>query len=101
MSCASSKCFPARQSRSRILCGSAPLPPLQPIATEFFFPLFLPKTYVRQGMPIGYQTDYYGEKVRDITSPISGVVAYIGAVPSMKKGDTVANIAALAGDPQH
>ncbi len=52
-------------------------------------------------MTIGYQTDYYGEKVRDITSPISGVVAYIGAVPSMKKGDTVANIAALAGDPQH
>ncbi len=66
-----------------------------------FFPVVAPETYVRQGMTIGYQTDYYGEKVRDITSPISGVVAYIGAVPSMKKGDTVANIAALAGDPQH
>jgi hypothetical protein len=30
--------------------------------------------------------------VWDATSPIAGVVLYIGAVPSLKKGDTIALI---------
>jgi predicted deacylase len=66
-----------------------------------FYPLALPEAYVKQGMSIGYITNYFGEKIRDVTSPISGVIAYIGAVPSMKKGDTLAFIGELAEDPQH
>jgi len=65
-----------------------------------FYPTALPEAYVSQGASIGYVTNYFGEKVRDVTAPISGVVAYIGAVPSMKKGDTLANICELAEDPQ-
>jgi len=61
-----------------------------------FFPLAGPEAYVSQGMKIGYLTDYFGTKIRDVTSPIAGVVLYIGAVPSMKKGDTVANIGEIA-----
>ena len=38
------------------------------------------------------QSDYFGKKVWDATSPIAGVVLYIGAVPSLKKGDTIAHI---------
>jgi hypothetical protein len=33
-----------------------------------------------------------GRKVRDATSPIAGAVLYTGAVPSLKKGDTIAHI---------
>jgi predicted deacylase len=80
------------------------LGPITTVAADqdgIFFPLVAPETYVRQGMAIGYLTNYYGERIREVTAPLSGVVAYIGAVPSMKKGDTVANIAALADDPQH
>jgi len=61
-----------------------------------FFPLVEPEAYVSQGMKIGYLTDYFGKKVWDVTAPIAGVVLYIGAVPSMKKGDTVANIGEIA-----
>lgn len=61
-----------------------------------FFPLVTPEAYVKQGTRIGYMTDYFGNKIQDVTSPLSGVVIYIGAVPSMKKGDTAAYIGELA-----
>jgi uncharacterized protein len=64
-----------------------------------FYPLVLPEAYVRQGMAIGYITDYFGAKVRDVPSPVSGVVIYIGALPSMKKGDSIGYIGELAEDP--
>jgi predicted deacylase len=57
-----------------------------------FYPLVGPEAYVSQGMKIGYVTDYFGKKIWDATSPIAGVVLYIGAVPSLKKGDTIAHI---------
>ena len=64
-----------------------------------FYPLAVPEAYVRQGMILGYVTDYFGNKVADVTTPISGVVAYICSVPSMKKGDTAANIGEIASVP--
>jgi uncharacterized protein len=64
-----------------------------------FYPLAAPEAYVRQGMPIGYVTDYFGNRVWDAVAPVSGVVLYIGAVPSMKKGDTVAHIGEVAEPP--
>jgi predicted deacylase len=57
-----------------------------------FYPLVGPEAYVSQGMKIGYVTDYFGKKIWDATSPIAGVVLYIGAAPSLKKGDTIAHI---------
>jgi predicted deacylase len=57
-----------------------------------FFPLAAAEAYVSEGMTIGYVTDYFGHKIRDITAPVAGVVLYIGAVPSLKKGDTIAHI---------
>lgn len=64
-----------------------------------FYPLVVPEAYVKQGMTIGYLTDYFGGKIRDITAPLSGIVIYIGAVPSMKKGDHVAYIGEIVDTP--
>ncbi len=61
-----------------------------------FYPLVGPEAYVSQGMRIGYVTDYFGKKIWDATAPIAGVVVYIGAVPSLKKGDTIADIAEIS-----
>jgi predicted deacylase len=60
-----------------------------------FYPLAGPEAYVKQGMRIGYVTDYFGSKVWDAIAPVSGVIVYIGAVPSMSKGNTVAYIGEL------
>jgi predicted deacylase len=57
-----------------------------------FYPLALPEAYVQKGMPIGYVTDYFGKKLADVVSPVNGIILYIGAVPSLKKGDNIANI---------
>jgi hypothetical protein len=61
-----------------------------------FYPTVSPEAYVSQGMKIGYVTDYFGKKVQDATAPIAGVVLYISAVPSLKKGDTIAHIGEVA-----
>jgi predicted deacylase len=64
-----------------------------------FYPQVLPEAYVRKGMSIGYVTDYFGNKLHDVPSPVSGVIVYIGALPSMKKGDSIGYIGELAEDP--
>ena len=65
-------------------------------ADGIFYPLVKRGTYVQQGMKIGYVTDWFGKTVQEATAPASGVVLYICAVPSMKKGGTIANIGVVA-----
>ena len=57
-----------------------------------FYPLVVPEAYVQQGMKVGYVTDYFGNKILDVTTPVTGVVIYVCSVPSMLKGNTVAYI---------
>ena len=64
-----------------------------------FYPLVQRGTYVAQDMKIGYVTDFYGRTVFEAKAPAAGVVLYICAVPSMKKGDTVANIGEITTTP--
>ncbi len=64
-----------------------------------FYPLARPEAYVTKGMTIGYVTDYVGNKIWDVASPVDGVIIYIGAVPSMKKGDSVAVIGEPGNSP--
>jgi predicted deacylase len=64
--------------------------------TGIFYPLVRRGTYVEQGMKLGYVTDYFGKTIFEARSPAAGVVLYVGAVPSMKKGDTIANIGVVA-----
>jgi hypothetical protein len=64
-----------------------------------FYPLVERGTYVTQGTNIGYVTDYFGRTVYQAQAPAAGVVLYICGVPSMKKGDTVANIGEITTNP--
>jgi len=64
-----------------------------------FYPLVQRGTYVEQGMKIGYVTDYFGKTIYEARAPASGVVLYICGVPSMKKGDAVANIGEITQAP--
>jgi len=64
-----------------------------------FYALVQRGTYVAQGTKIGYVTDFYGRTVYEALSPTAGVVLYICGVPSMKKGDTIANIGEVTTNP--
>ena len=61
-----------------------------------FYSLVKRGYYAQQGMKIGYVTDFFGKTIQEAVAPSSGVVLYINAVPSMKKGDTIANIGVVA-----
>jgi uncharacterized protein len=61
-----------------------------------FYPTVKRGWYVQEGMKIGYVTDLFGKTMWEARAPASGVVLYVCAVPSMKKGDTIANIGVVA-----
>ena len=64
--------------------------------TGIFYPLVRRGTYVAQGMKIGYVTDYTGRTILEARAPAAGIVMFIRAVPSMSKGETIANIGIVA-----
>ena len=57
-----------------------------------FYPLVKRGTYVQQGMKIGYVTDYLDRPLFDAKAPVSGIVLYVNALPTITKGGTIANI---------
>lgn len=61
-----------------------------------FYPLVRRGSYAQAGMKVGYVTDYFGKTIFEARAPVAGVVLYICAVPSMKKGDTIANLGVVA-----
>jgi len=58
--------------------------------TGIFYPLVQRGTYVAAGMKLGYVTDWFGATISEPKAPGAGVVLYVDAVPTMKKGDNVA-----------
>jgi predicted deacylase len=67
--------------------------------TGLFYPLVRRGSYVAQGTPVGYVTDFVGRKIFEARAPAAGVVLYVCSVPSMKKGDTIANVGTIAAAP--
>jgi uncharacterized protein len=61
-----------------------------------FYPLVRRGSYVTERLKIGYVTDFVGRTILEARAPTSGVVLYICAVPSMTKGETIANIGVVA-----
>jgi len=61
-------------------------------AAGIFYPLVKKGTYVAKDMPIGYVTDFFGQKVFEAKAPGAGVVLYVCSVPTMTKGGTIANV---------
>jgi predicted deacylase len=64
-----------------------------------FYPSVRRGAYVEKGGKLGHVTDAFGRTVFEARSPAAGVVLYICAVPSMKKGDNIANIGVVASSP--
>jgi len=50
---------------------------------------------VVKGATIGVVTDYVHHKIQDVIAPESGLILFVRAVPSLKKGDTMANIGTI------
>ena len=61
-----------------------------------WYPLVQRGTYVSAGMKVGIITDYFGKVIAEPRAPVSGVVLHVNAVPSLKKGDNIADIGVVA-----
>jgi hypothetical protein len=61
-----------------------------------WYPLVKRGTYVQEGMKLGYVTDYFGKVILEARAPVSGVILHVNAVPSLKKGDNIADIGVIA-----
>jgi predicted deacylase len=61
-----------------------------------WYPLVKRGTYAQEGMKIGYVTDYFGKVILDVRAPAAGVILHLNAVPSLKKGDNIADIGVVA-----
>jgi uncharacterized protein len=64
-----------------------------------FYPSVKRGTYVAEGMKIGYVTDFFGKTIWEARAPTAGVVLYVCSVPTMNKGDNVANIGQVINEP--
>jgi predicted deacylase len=61
-----------------------------------FYPLVKRGTYVEAGMKLGYVTDFFGKTLFEARAPVAGVVLHLDALPTLKKGDNIANIGVVA-----
>src|SRR5215468_4908391 len=61
-----------------------------------WYPLVKRGTYVSAGMKLGTITDFFGKVIAEPRAPVSGVVLHVNAVPSLKKGDNIADLGVVA-----
>jgi predicted deacylase len=61
-----------------------------------WYPLVKRGTYVQEGMMLGRVTDYFGKVILEARAPAAGVILHVNAVPSLKKGDNIADIGVVA-----
>jgi predicted deacylase len=57
-----------------------------------FHPVVDRDAHVAKGMKIGVVTDYLNRPLQEVTAPEAGIIMFIRALPSLKKGDTMANV---------
>jgi len=72
--------------------------PIVSIAADrdgMFHPTVDRDAHVAKGARIGIITDYLNRPLQDITAPEAGIIMFVRAVPSLKKGDTLANIGVI------
>jgi predicted deacylase len=61
-----------------------------------WYPLVKRGTYVSAGMKLGTITDYTGKLIAEPRAPVSAVILHVNAVPSLKKGDNIADLGVVA-----
>ena len=60
-----------------------------------FHPLVDRDAHVTKGQKIGAITDYLNRPLQEVVAPEAGIVLFVRAVPSLKKGDTLASIGVI------
>jgi predicted deacylase len=57
-----------------------------------FYPAVSRDAHVTKGDRIGTVRDYFGKTIAELSAPDTGIIMFVRALPSLRKGDTIANI---------
>jgi len=60
--------------------------------TGIFYSDLTSGDYVKKGMKLGYTTNFFGNKIADVTCPVDGVILYKTFNPPIQKGEGLFNI---------
>lgn len=61
-----------------------------------WYPLVKRGSYVSAGMKLGVITDYAGKVIAEPRAPVAAVILHVNAVPSLRKGDNIADLGVVA-----
>jgi predicted deacylase len=64
--------------------------------TGAWHPAVVPDQHVEAGDLLGRLTDYFGNPIAEVRSPLAGIVTYVVVSPSMGKGEPVAMVGHIA-----
>jgi uncharacterized protein len=92
----------------KMIPGPTPLPAVaKPVWVEVtsvasdyngvFWPQVSRDAHVAKGDRIGVVKDYWNKTIAEIHAPESGIIMFVRALPSLKKGDTIASIGVVQG----
>lgn len=65
-------------------------------ASGLWYPAVRADQHVEQGALLGRVTDYFGEPLAEVRSPLAGVVLYVVVSPAMSEGEPVGMVGSLA-----
>ena len=60
-----------------------------------FYPTVARDAHVTAGQRIGFVRDHYFKTLADVKAPEAGTILFVRALPSLKKGDTIANVGVI------
>jgi predicted deacylase len=65
-----------------------------------FFPQVPRDAHVAKGATIGLVKDVLNRPIAEIKAPEAGIIMFIRALPSLKKGDTIASLGVIKQEPK-
>jgi predicted deacylase len=60
-----------------------------------FYPAVARNARILKGARVGVIRDYWYKTIAEVTAPETGIVMFVRALPSLKKGDTIVNIGTI------
>jgi predicted deacylase len=80
-------------------CWLEPSEVLTSPGTGTWHPVARPNQYVMTGALLGRLTDYFGDVIADVRSPLDGVVLYMVVSPAMSEGEPIGMVGRPVAEP--
>ena len=91
--------LPGTRERVEHPCWLEPSEVITSPGTGTWYPAVRPNQYVMKGALLGHLTDYFGEPMAEVRSPLEGVVLYMVVSPAMREGEPIGMVGRPVAEP--